>query len=281
MHLDSVTPGGLVDYCQRAKQFLENSKNNVNPFDGFKPEVPTGVNLAPGSPDMDEMEALGLKELKHLGFVLIAGGLGERLGYSGIKVDLPVSTIEDDYFYLKFYVEFAQACKERALAQNKDLNADTFYVPFCIMVSNDTEARTIALLERAKYFGLPKEHFDIVKQENVPALIDNNANIALAENEFKAITKPHGHGDIHTLLFQHGVVKKWLGLGKKWMLFLQDTNALATRTIPSLLGVSAKNDWEMNTVTVGRKPGEPCGAICNLVHETDPSKSMVINVEYN
>jgi len=39
----------------------------------------------------------------------------------------------------------------------------SFYVPFCIMVSNDTEARTIALLEQNNYFGLAKEHVDIVK----------------------------------------------------------------------------------------------------------------------
>ena len=49
------------------------------------------------------MEELGLKELEKLGLVLIAGGLGERLGYSGIKIDLPVCTIEADYCYLKFY----------------------------------------------------------------------------------------------------------------------------------------------------------------------------------
>jgi UDP-sugar pyrophosphorylase len=35
----------------------------------------------------------GVKELHKTGFVLIAGGLGERLGYSGIKIDLPVSTM--------------------------------------------------------------------------------------------------------------------------------------------------------------------------------------------
>jgi UDP-sugar pyrophosphorylase len=46
---------------------------------------------------------------------LIAGGLGERLGYSGIKIDLPVSVIEDDYCYLKYYVQYVQASKERAL----------------------------------------------------------------------------------------------------------------------------------------------------------------------
>jgi opacity protein-like surface antigen len=46
---------------------------------------------------MDEMEAEGLKELHKTGFVLIAGGLCERIWYSGIKIDLPVSIIEKDY----------------------------------------------------------------------------------------------------------------------------------------------------------------------------------------
>lgn len=47
----------------------------VNPFDKYKPEVPTGVFLKPGEPLLDEFEELGLKELPYTGFVLIAGGL--------------------------------------------------------------------------------------------------------------------------------------------------------------------------------------------------------------
>jgi UDP-sugar pyrophosphorylase len=74
------------------------------------------------------------------------------------------------------------------------------------MVSDDTNDRTIKILEENNYFGLDKAHVDIVKQENVPALLDNDGNMGLSENgEFKIITKPHGHGDIHTLLYQFGV----------------------------------------------------------------------------
>lgn len=41
------------------------------------------------------MEAEGLKELSMLGFVLIAGGLGERLGYTeSIKINLPLSLMD-------------------------------------------------------------------------------------------------------------------------------------------------------------------------------------------
>jgi len=120
---------------------------------------------------------------------------------------------------------------------------ESFFVPFCIMVSDDTHDRTIELLEKNSYFGLKKDQVDIIKQENVPALIDNNARIALDKEKMKIITKPHGHGDVHNLLFDSGVTKKWKDLGKMWMVFLQDTNAQALKAIPSVLGVSAKNNW--------------------------------------
>jgi len=142
---------------------LEDSKNGVNPFENFKPEIPTGVYLQPGTPEMNEMEDLGLKELTKVGFVLIAGGLGERLGYSGIKIGLPVSIIEENYIYLKYYIQYALAVKERALDQLDAAGKKDFTVPFCIMVSGDTESRTIELLEKNNYFGMKKEEIDIVK----------------------------------------------------------------------------------------------------------------------
>ena len=151
----------------------------------------------------------GLKELHKTGFVLIAGGLGERLGYSGIKVDLPVCTIEDNYCYLKYYAQYVLACKDRALPFVPDEQRAGFHVPFCIMTSDDTHDRTVQLLQKNNYFGLGKANVDIVKQENVPALMDNNAKIAFEPHTGKIITKPHGHGDIHNLLYDSGVAKKW------------------------------------------------------------------------
>lgn len=281
IRLNQVTPKGMVDYCARARTLLESSRQGVNPFDNYKPEVPTGVFLKPGTEEFDQYEASGLEELAKTGFVLIAGGLGERLGYSGIKVDLPVCTIADDYSYLKYYANYVHACRDRALQFVPEDQRDSFYFPLCIMVSNDTESRTLALLEKNDYFGLGKDRVDIIKQENVPALMNNDAEIAFDEQKVSLVTKPHGHGDIHNLLFDSGVAKKWLEMGKEWMVFIQDTNALAMKAIPSILGVSRKNNWQMNSVCVPRVPGESMGAIVRLVNETDATKELVINVEYN
>ena len=49
-------------------------------------QVPTGERLVFGDQTFDKYEAEGVKEGRNAAFVLVAGGLGERLGYSGIKV---------------------------------------------------------------------------------------------------------------------------------------------------------------------------------------------------
>ena len=93
---------------------------------------------------------------------MIAGGLGERLGYSGIKVALPVSIIEKNYSYMMYYAQYVLACEERAKKLNPNLGSD-FYVPLGIMVSDDTNDRTKKLLEDNNYFGLQKSQVFMLK----------------------------------------------------------------------------------------------------------------------
>lgn len=78
--------GGLPAYIENARKLLSDSKNGVNPLEGWKPSVPKGQIFDIGTRQFKEAEAKGLEEIGSCGFVLVAGGLGERLGYSGIKV---------------------------------------------------------------------------------------------------------------------------------------------------------------------------------------------------
>lgn len=49
-------------------------------------QVPTGESLNFGDDSFISFEESGVKEARKAAFVLVAGGLGERLGYNGIKV---------------------------------------------------------------------------------------------------------------------------------------------------------------------------------------------------
>jgi len=145
------------------------------------------------------------------------------------------------------------------------------------MTSGDTNAKTLELLEANAYFGLSRSQVTIMKQELVPALMDIDAKIAVKDG--KVEKKPHGHGDVHALLHQHGLPQKWTSEGREWLLLFQDTNPLPFRSLCAILGVSAARSFVMNSVTVPRLPAEAVGGICKLTDSK--GEGMTINVEYN
>lgn len=164
--------------------------------------------------------------------------------------------------YIQYYIEYILAVQQRYGGDKK--------LPLCIMTSGDTNAPTVELLERNKYFGMDKEQVTIVQQgQGVPALTDNDAKIAVDEDDpSKVLTKPHGHGDIHELLYRHRVAKKWLETGIKWLVLFQDTNGLAFHTLPLMLGVSTKLGLIMNSLAVPRKAKQAIGGIAKLHNKT-------------
>ena len=101
----------------------------------------------------------------------------------------------------------------------------------------------------------------------MPALIDNDAQFSLENGKLVLETKPHGHGDVHTLLHMSGLAKKWKEAGKKWINVFQDTNPFSLKSFPLLLGISQSHDFDFNTLAVPRKPGEAVGAITTLVQK--------------
>ncbi len=261
-------PGGLTGYISNARKLLAEAKAGGNPFDGFVPHQPDKVNLVQFDTNYDRYEALGMAHFDKTAVVLVAGGLGERLGYSGIKLDIPVE-ITESVSYLAQYA----ACLKAMEARMKKPQA----VPFIIMTSEDTNAKTVAVLEANSRFGLKKEQIHILKQELVPAIADNEGRLAL-EEKYKLILKPHGHGDIHMLLHSSGLATRLEKQGIKHLLFIQDTNGQVFNAAPAALGVSVEKGFDFNSIAVNRIPGEAVGGLAKLVKG---NTALTLNVEYN
>eukprot|EP00968_Pinguiococcus_pyrenoidosus_P023566 scaffold3870_cov246-Pinguiococcus_pyrenoidosus.AAC.20 len=222
------------------------------------------------------MERLGLQAAAEgVGFVLVAGGLGERLGYSGIKIELPVELLTGRSF-IKYYVETILALERHLKLQGHGVS-----LPLTIMTSGDTDGPTRALLRENANFGMADENLRIVKQEKVAALSDRRASLAMSEDDPYVIeTKPHGHGDVHHLMLKEKVLDQWAERSIKWLFFLQDTNLLVINSILPALGVSKARDLDMNSICIPRTAGEAAGAITRLVKE-GTGEELTINVEYN
>ena len=266
--INASYPGGLSGYISNARTLLAEAKEGINPFEGCVPHQPNPVDLTQFDASYDHYEALGKAHFAKTAFVLVAGGLGERLGYSGIKLDIPVEVTETTP-----YIAHYAACL-KAMESRMDIPRP---VPLIIMTSEDTNAKTLASLEANNWFGLQREQVHILKQELVPAIADNEGHLALKE-KYKLILKPHGHGDIHMLLHTSGIAARLSEQGIEHLVFIQDTNGQVFNAVPAALGVSVEKGFDFNSLAVNRIPGEAVGALARLVGN---GKELVINVEYN
>jgi UDP-sugar pyrophosphorylase len=271
VNADAVTPGGLVDYVTRGKKLIQNAAAGVSGVAGT-PILAAGLNLPFPSAEWESAETLGLGLLGDACFVLVAGGLGERLGSKLSKVALSPTLFHSSCFLRSFAA--------RILAFSR--RAGTV-VPWAIMTSSDTHDSIQQMLTESNYYGLPQEHVTLIKQEKVPCFegIDGQLALEVKDGHAALQTKPHGHGDVHSLLYSSGLCSSWSRMGKRFVVFFQDTNALALQCVPALLGTAAAQNSAFQFVTIRRKPGEKVGAICAIEVPGDSRAPCVQNVEYN
>jgi UDP-sugar pyrophosphorylase len=250
----------------KAKKLLKESADGTNPFEEYEAIVPVGESLSyedgPGSTmEFSEAEQLGLNACSGVVFVLVAGGLGERLGYSGIKLSLDTNLCTETS-YIESYIQYILALQYVARKASK---RDDITIPLVIMTSGDTDQLTRQLLTEYDYYGMNPSSVTIVMQDKVAALKDGSAGLALEDNDRWTIqTKPHGHGDVHHLLYREGLVDQWEKEGKTHVVFIQDTNGLVINGVLPSLGVSVAKGFHMNSLCIPRLAGEAAGAITRL-----------------
>uniref|UniRef100_A0A7S2WAN4 UTP-monosaccharide-1-phosphate uridylyltransferase n=1 Tax=Rhizochromulina marina TaxID=1034831 RepID=A0A7S2WAN4_9STRA len=245
--LNESYPGGLVAYISNARELLRAAAQGENPLHGvIQVNVPLGVNLDYGSQEYDRYEAIGFQQLPYLSFVLVAGGLGERLGFNGIKLALPIELASMKTF-LETYCDSITALQRRS-------GIPELKIPLAIMTSDDTHARTEALLEKNHWFSLSRDQVFLMKQEKVPALNSNEAHLCTDKlDPYTLLTKPHGHGDVHRLLHTTGIAQRWFHEGRRWVVFFQDTNGLVFRSMLAVLGVSHELNLDLNSMCIPRE----------------------------
>lgn len=261
-------PGGVCGYVEKSRRLLETARSGDNPFEGYIPQQPNRVDLTVMDGFYDRMEEVGARQFAKMAVVMVAGGLGERLGFNGIKVDIPIESIGGTS-YLKQYADAILAMEARMEVRRP--------MPFLIMVSADTDGATRASLEGNGYFGLKSSQVHILKQELVPAVADNAGRLALGDR-YELLMKPHGHGDIHMLLYKSGLAQRLADEGIEHLVFIQDTNGQVFNAVPAALGVAVDEGFDFMSLAVNRIPDEAVGGLAMLVRG---ESALTLNVEYN
>lgn len=99
-------------YINRAKSLLLAARDQQNPYDGYRVATPQNAVVIDTDQQFDKYESIGVNELSQTAFVCVAGGLGERLGYQGIKLALTTDSITG-LCYLEYYAKFILAFQRR------------------------------------------------------------------------------------------------------------------------------------------------------------------------
>lgn len=297
LQFDAWFPGGLENYLTTACRLSNlpvpegdtTSREPESGWDHWTPSVPREQDGAACSlPSLDaalfqELETVGLAHAQTCAFVVVAGGLGERLGYQDIKLKLPIETITHTS-YLEAYIRHIRTLQDIA----SKARGAAVRLPLAIMTSEATHDRTLAFLEQHAFFGMDRDQLTLLRQDKVPCLMLNaSAQLQLVLEPAKShaqrslMMKPHGHGDVHTLLLHSGLAAKWRASGTRHVHFFQDTNFLILNSFLPALGATIRFDWQFTFTTVFRKAKDASGGVVQFTNPREADDRALFNVEYH
>lgn len=184
-----------------------------------------------------------------VGYVLVAGGQGSRLGYDGPKGKFRVGPVTDRTLF-QWHAARLAAAAERSGA------ATAWYV----MTSASNHAETQAYFEEQDWFGLGESNVLLFQQRMLPALgTDGRVLMAAPDRLFLA---PNGHGGTLDALRASGALEHAASRGIEHLSYFQVDNPLARPADPLFLGLHAEAGAEMSSKVVSKRDaGEKVGVI--------------------
>ncbi|MBD5540837.1 MAG: UDPGP type 1 family protein [Lachnospiraceae bacterium] len=197
-------------------------------------------------------EALGLDAIKQqkVGAVLLAGGMGTRLGSDEPKGVYNIGLTKDLYIFECLINNLLEVVKK----------ADA-WVPLFIMTSDKNHERTVSFFKEHDFFGYKEDLVWFFKQEMAPAV--NFEGKVLLETKSKISTSPNGNGGWFVSLARNGLVDKIHEIGIEWLNIFAVDNVLQKIADPVFIGASIERAVEVGAKVVRKAtPDEKVGVMC-------------------
>ena len=194
----------------------------------------------------------GIDTIKNgdLALVLLAGGQGTRLGFSGPKGTFNVGVTKDMFIF--------QLLIEHTLDIVK--LADT-WIHFFIMTNEKNHDDTTAFFKEHNYFGYNPDYIHFFKQEMVPS-VDFNGKIYLEEKGRIAMS-PNGNGGWFSSLCKAGHLSKLTEHNIKYINVFSVDNVLQRINDPAFVGAVIDSGCDCGGMVVRKAdPNERVGVLC-------------------
>lgn len=207
-------------------------------------------------PEIDEKRekftALGLEAVKagKIGAVLLAGGMGTRLGSDDPKGMYNIGITKEVYIFQRLIENLMDVVKQ----------AKT-WIPLYIMTSDKNHEATTGFLKEHDYFGYDPDHITFFTQEMAPAS-DYEGKVYM-EEKWKISTSPNGNGGWYSSMHKWGIAQKAMAEGVEWLNVFAVDNVLQRIADPCFLGAVIDSGCASGAKVVKKcAPDEKVGAMC-------------------
>lgn len=221
--------------------------------------VRKGVITPLAAMQLDEIEAnkesftaTGLEEIRQgrVGAVLLAGGMGTRLGSDNPKGMYNVGLTRELYIFECLFNNLMDVVKQAGA-----------WVHMFIMTSDKNNDVTAAFLKEHKYFGYNEDYVHFFEQE-MAAATDYEGKIYL-EEKGKLSTSPNGNGGWFTSMKTAGLLDLVHKEGIEWINVFSVDNVLQRIADPCFIGATIQRNCSVGSKVVRKSsPDEKVGVMC-------------------
>lgn len=200
----------------------------------------------------DEFTSAGLDELRagKVGAVLLAGGMGTRLGSNAPKGMFNVGITKEVFIF------------ERLISNLTDVTTQAgCFVHLFIMTSDKNHDATVDFFASKKYFGYKPEYIHFFKQEMAPAT-DYDGKVYL-ESKSKISTSPNGNGGWYSSMKKCGMLQIVEENGIEWLNVFAVDNVLQRIADPAFIGAAKLTRCAVASKVIKKiSPDEKVGVMC-------------------
>lgn len=231
-----------------------------------------------------ELEKIGLGILKQqkVGALLLAGGMGTRLGSDKPKGMFNIGQTKDVFIFQRLIENLLSVVNQCGKP-----------IPLFIMTSEKNNEDTVNFFKEKNYFGYDKNYIRFFVQEMAPC-VDLNGNILL-ESKARIATSPNGNGGWFNSLLNNKQAKQMLNeFNIEWLNIFAVDNVLQKIADPVFIGATIAGNYQIGSKVIRKvDPYEKVGVMCNkngkpsiveyidltddMAHETDSNSERVYN----